>query len=263
MSRPRTLVLRAAGSNCDRETGRAFELAGAFAELVHVNRLVDGSKKLANYQILAVPGGFTYGDDVAAGKVLAIELVQHLGDALAEFVGRGGLVIGICNGFQVLVKTGLLPGAEYGSGADRAAAATLTFNDSQKFEDRWVTLLPGGRSVWTEGLFTPIRLPVAHGEGKFVARTEEILERMEGAGQVAFRYLGADVAPADGAYPANPNGSARDIAGVTDSTGRILGLMPHPERYVHSWQGPSWTREPEKREGDGLAIFRAAVKSLA
>ena len=257
MARPRVLVLRAAGVNNDAETACAFEQAGAAAERVHVNRLAEGGMKLADFDILALPGGFSYGDDVASGKILAVEIMGRLGDAMRAFVEAGRPVTGICNGFQVLVKTGLLPAT---NGRQRV---TLTTNDSGRFEDRWVRLAPdagAARCLWTRGV-DAIELPVAHGEGKFVA-PPEILSGIEAAGQVVFRYADAEGAPT-AEYPANPNGSMGAVAGLTDPTGRILGLMPHPERNVRPFHHPRWTRFARgRREGEGLAIFRRAVEHV-
>lgn len=257
MATPRAMVIRTAGTNCDLETVHAFELAGAGTELAHVNRLAGESDPLGEYQILAIPGGFTYGDDVAAGKVLAVELVHVLGDKLQAFVDRGGLVIGICNGFQVLVKTGLLPGAKL-SGSDERQV-TLTNNDSHKFEARWVTLEAAENTVcvWAEP-GEKLELPVAHGEGKFVLRAPEVLETLRAGGQIVYRYIARDGgAPV---YPEDPNGSVDHIAGICDPSGRVFGLMPHPERHVQFHQHPRWTRENRTGEGEGLALFRRAVE---
>ena len=252
MTKPRVCVLRVAGTNCDMETMWAFEKAGAEAERLHVNRLAEKRKLLGTFQILAIPGGFSYGDDIAAGKVQAVELMHRLGDEVREFVASDKLVIGICNGFQVLAKTGLLPG-----GKSKKQTVTLAANDSNRFEDRWVYLrVETSRSVFISPGQT-IYLPVAHGEGKFIPRTDAVLEELRGRGQIVFRYVSA----ADGkpTYPENPNGSVDDIAGISDPTGRILGMMPHPERHVESWHHPRWTREGLKRHGDGFQVFQNAV----
>jgi len=276
MTKPKVLVLRAAGTNCDLEMVQAFELAGALPEKLHVNRLIENAKALDEYQILAIPGGFTYGDDVAAGKVLAVELRHRLGEALSRFVAADRLLIGICNGFQVLIKTGLLPGGEGSDGS----LATLTNNDSGKFEDRWINLnVERTNCAFTSELAPGARLffPIAHGEGKFVTSGEKVLARLKRGGQVVLRYVagvaqppsaglagsaqaGAPV-PHEPAYPENPNGSEDAIAGICDPSGRILGLMPHPERHLTPYLHPSWTRRTEQpEEGDGLAIFRSAVE---
>lgn len=251
----RTIVLRAAGTNCDYETVHAFRLAGSQVELTHINELVRGRKRLSDYHILAIPGGFTYGDDIAAGKILANELRYKLMNQLREFVEEGKLILGICNGFQVLVKAGLLPALDGGG-----QKVTLTINGSGRFEDRWVYLkrVDGGRCVFTRGIEGMIYLPVAHAEGKFIPRDEEVMGQLLENGQVVFQYVGPDGNPAD--YPWNPNGSFMGVAGICDLTGRILGLMPHPERFVHPTQHPCWTRERLGREGDGLAIFRNAME---
>ena len=251
--RPRALVLRAAGTNCDVETAYALERSGAEAERVHVNRLVERPELLERCQILVLPGGFSYGDDIASAKVLANELRFALGDALRRFVAAGRLILGICNGFQVLVKSGLL-GAD-GSGRPDV---TLSFNDSGRFEDRWVYLKAStDRCVFVKP-GEDAYLPVAHGEGKFLVRDPEVLAHLEQAGQIVFRYVSQD-GRADAGYPWNPNGSVGDVAGMCDPTGRILGLMPHPERHIEGTHHPRWTREGLRPEGDGARVFRNAV----
>ncbi len=258
MATPRALVLRTAGTNCDQETKHAFELAGAATELAHINWLSASDKPLENVQILALPGGFTYGDDIAAGKILAVELMNSMREHLRDFLFDGGVVIGICNGFQVLVKTGLLPDARILSAADRPL--TLTHNDSGKFEARWVRLQTAHNTV---SIFAnpdeALEMPVAHGEGKLVARDAEVVKHLIDAGQVVYRY--ASAAGGVPVYPDDPNGSVDSIAGICDKTGRVLGLMPHPERYVAGYQHPRWTRENRANaEGDGLRVFRRAVE---
>lgn len=262
MARPNVLVLRTAGTNCDKETAFAFTCAGASAELAHINQLKlrkGRGRSLQDYQILALPGGFSYGDDIGAGKILANELKHKLSDELKEFIREGKLIIGICNGFQVLVKAGLLPG-----NGDWEQESTLTINDSGKFEDRWTylrTTEDGRRKtncIWTSNLSHVIYLPVAHGEGKFIAKDNAVLERMEKNGQIVLQYCNESGERAG--YPYNPNGSQDDIAGLCDETGRILGLMPHPERHSFGWQNPRWTRQGLKKEGDGLQIFKNGVE---
>ena len=254
MTKPRVIVLRAAGSNCDMETQHAFEYAGAAAEMVHINRFLRGELRIADYQILAIPGGFTYGDDISAGKILANELRFKLADQLTTFHQAGKLIIGICNGFQVLVKAGLLPEVDF-SGEQKV---TLVHNDSGKFEDRWVYLkVRHSPSVFTARMPEQIYLPVAHAEGKFSVSNPEVLRQLEANQQIVMQYCAADGGVA--LYPDNPNGSILDIAGLCDATGRILGLMPHPERHIDATNHPRWTREPAAREGDGAAVFRNAV----
>ncbi len=264
MKRPKAIILRTAGTNCDKETAFAFEAAGANVELVHVNELARGEKKFDSYHILAVPGGFSYGDDIASGKILANELKFRMEAALQKFMKDGKLIIGICNGFQVLVKAGLLPNL---SGDFRTIEATLTLNDSNKFEDRWVYLKKTenrkqkteNRCVWTEGIDSMIQLPVAHGEGKFIPKNRKILEGLKKGGLIVFEYV--DEKGRRSGYPYNPNGSTENIAGICDRSGRVFGLMPHPERYVSIYQNPTWTRVPEIKteKGDGFAIFKNGV----
>jgi phosphoribosylformylglycinamidine synthase len=261
MASARVLILRAPGTNCDQETAFAFQQAGAQTTSLHVKSLSQSPGKLQEFSILAFPGGFSYGDDLGSGVILANELTQTLLDPFKRFIERGGLVLGICNGFQVLVKTGFLPGASYApTSPEQPAAATLTFNDSQRFEDRWVSLrVEQSQSPFLEGeAGRVLTFPVAHGEGKFVTRDSDTLQKIEEGRQVAFRYVGS--AGGRPAYPENPNGAQNDIAGITDETGRVLGLMPHPERHVMPWQHPRWTREGLKKEADGMFLFRNAVK---
>lgn len=261
----KVLVLRAAGTNCDYETAFAFEYVGAKAKLCHINQLVNKEVRLRDYHILAIPGGFTYGDDIASGKILANELKYKLADELGRFIADGKLIIGICNGFQVLVKAGLLPGKD---GMGEELEATLTTNDSGRYEDRWVYLKTlnskhetlNSKCVWTQGLDEIIYLPAAHGEGKFVPKDEVVLERLAAKGQIVFRYVDPNGNLAD--FPWNPNGSIGNIAGICDYTGRIFGLMPHPERHIFPTQHPRWTRGVVKKEGDGVVIFRNGVKNV-
>ena len=238
MAKVRVAVLKAPGTNCDGETAHAFGLAGAEVELVWVQELEEGAKRLENYQILAIPGGFTYGDDLGAGKLLANELKYRLTDSLTAFVSQQKLVIGICNGFQILVKSGILPSGKLGATQD----VTLAWNDSGKFEDRWVILRPEFNvCIWTQGMEEQIELPVAHGEGKFLPKNETVMEHLLGYGQIVLHYC--DWQGNEAGYPWNPNGSIGNIAGICDPTGRIFGLMPHPERHVTGTQHPRWTRE--------------------
>ena len=257
----KVIVLRTAGTNCDAETAFAFQSFGAAVDLVHINMLFDGKAFLKNYHILAIPGGFTYGDDIESGRILANELSRKLGPDLCQFIGEKKLMIGICNGFQVLVKSGILPGpldAGETKAHDSSQKATLFNNDSGKFEDRWTHLKVAGDSPWTQGLGEKVFFPVAHAEGKFVPRNARVLDLLESNGQVAFRYCGPHGGKPE--YPHNPNGSIGDIAGITDRTGRILGLMPHPERHLLFTQHPFWTRLINNgRYGQGAKIFENGV----
>lgn len=256
MPKPRILILRAPGTNCDEETAHAFQLAGAEAERWHVNRLLESPGRLAEFQVLCIPGGFSYGDDVAAGRILGNQIRHHLADTLLEFRDAGKLILGICNGFQVLLKTGLLVEED-----EQGSAATLTWNDSGRFEDRWVRLaVDGGKCVFLAGI-REMTLPVAHAEGKFVTRDEAALDRLQSAGQLVLRYTGpGGEKPQAVGYPANPNGSDGNVAGICDATGHVLGLMPHPERFVDPTQHPRWTREPARKAGDGLRVFQNATR---
>ncbi len=255
---PRTLILRTAGVNCDRETAHAFELAGANTEFVHLNRILEKPTLIREFQIMAFPGGFSYGDDIAAGRILANQVRHHLASEFAEFISAGKPIIGICNGFQVLVKTDLLPGRLAGQSGQ---TATLAHNDCGRFVDRWVHLASRpSKCVWTRGI-DRLELPIAHGEGKFIPRDESIRKALWDNGQVALVYVNADGSPARGVAPANPNGSVDDIAGICDATGLVFGLMPHPERHVDPTQHPAWTRNAAlPTEGQGLQVFRNAVK---
>jgi phosphoribosylformylglycinamidine synthase len=253
----KTLIMRTAGTNCDLETEHAFKLAGSDVDLVHINRLVRGEKHLKEYHILVIPGGFTYGDDIAAGTILANEFKNALQEASLEFIADGKLILGICNGFQVLVKAGLLP--RHDSDND-SQTVTLSFNDSAKFEDRWVYLNVSDASpcVFTRGIEKPLYIPVAHAEGKFVPADESIWQALQDDNQVVVRYV--DPQGESAGYPWNPNGSLDNVAGICDPTGRIFGLMPHPERHIHPTNHPRWTRGPDPSSSDGLPIFKNAVE---
>lgn len=268
MKKPKVCVLRTAGINCDKETAFAFFKAEGQPELVHINSFIGGKDSLDNYHILALPGGFSYADDFGAGRILANELRFKLIEGIMKFLGQGKLIIGICNGFQVLVKSGLLPG-----GSDLKQTASLIINDSGKFEDRWVYLKTQEHKsaraqehkdartqadcVWTEGVPEVIYLPVAHGEGKFITQDKTALEKLRENGQVVFQYC--DEKGGLSGYPFNPNGSEDNIAGVCDATGKILGLMPHPERHIEISQYPRCHGIKNRREADGLTIFRNGV----
>lgn len=250
------LILTGFGINCDRETALAFERAGARAERIHLNDLAEMPERFQDFQILAVPGGFSFGDDVASGRILANRLRYRLGEPLRQFVAAGKLAIGICNGFQVMVKMGLLPLFE----GEFAQEVTLTHNNAGRFDNRWVNLNVNADSpcVWTRGM-TQLEVPIRHGEGKFIPRDDATLARLQQQGQIVLRYANADGTLAGGAFPANPNGSMDDVAGICDPSGRIFGLMPHPEAFLHRSNHPRWTREELPEEGAGLQLFKNAV----
>ena len=257
MTQVKAIVLRAAGINCDWETEYALEFAGARAQRIHINRLIEDKSALEKFQILVLPGGFSYGDDVAAGKILANQITHHLYEPIQKFINDGKLVLGICNGFQVLVKATILPGD---NSTDKQNAVTITYNDSGKYEDRWVYLAPQTQKCIFLEPDRQIYLPVAHAEGKVVTKDTDTLEELKSAGYVAFKYVDED--GKEGGYPINPNGSMDSIAGLTDTTGRVLGLMPHPERHVRPTQHPRWSRMKNKQDADGMTIFNNAVKYI-
>ncbi len=247
-------VLYGVGLNCDYETAEAFNRAGGKADRVLSNRLMEHPDDLRQYDILAIPGGFSYGDDIAAGVVLATKMKQRLGEQIDGFIGNGKPVIGICNGYQVLVKGGFLPNFD----GKREQEVTLTYNDSGRFEDRWVYLRNGSdRCLFTEGIDT-LELPVRHGEGKFVSDAD-IVRRLHDDDLVVFRYTGRN-GEKHPDYPFNPNGSVDDIAAITNRQGNVLGIMPHPEGFIFREQHPRWTRKDIPEEGSGLQIFRNAVE---
>ncbi|MGE0606099.1 MAG: phosphoribosylformylglycinamidine synthase subunit PurQ [Pirellulales bacterium] len=263
MSSPSVLILRAPGTNCDLESAYAFEKAGACTERVHINRLLENPKLAGEHQILCLPGGFSYGDDLGAGCILGSQIRHHLADCLAEFKAAGKLILGICNGFQILMRSGILLADEPPHGPP----ATLTLNAGGKYEDRWVQLgTASGNSVFLAGIES-MYLPIAHAEGKFVPRDAAALNKLEAAGQLVLRYTDETVKEGQASallpFPANPNGSTLNVAGVCDPTGRVLGLMPHPERHIDRTHHPRWTRGEGRPEGDGLALFRNAVRYFA
>jgi phosphoribosylformylglycinamidine synthase I len=253
MSEPRAIVLRAAGINCDQESRSACEKAGFGTDVLHVNRLVEKPALLREASFLLIPGGFSYGDDLGAGRVLGNEIRTKLLGELREFVKAGKLVLGICNGFQIMVKAGLLPDP-----FDDASPTQVTLgnNDSGKFEDRWIRLKVS--SLKSEFLKKEefIELPIAHGEGKFLPVDAAALRRWEERGQLVLKYVDADGREAG--YPANPNGSTASVAGFCDPSGRVLGLMPHPERFQDGVNHPRWTRRGGEVPPDGMKFFRNA-----
>jgi len=266
MTSPLAIVTRTAGTNCDAEAVRALELAGARVELLHIQQLLDDPARLQEAGLCIFPGGFSYGDDIAAGRVLGLELRHGMYAELRSFVEAGGLVLGICNGFQVLIESGILDprssesleSGQLKSAADREIA--LHANASNRFECRWIELEAADTAcVWlNEGQSIPC--PAAHAEGRFVVRDDAVLKRLKDAGQIALRY----VVPTNGeSFPANPNGSIDNIAGICDPSGRALGLMPHPERNILPWNHPQWTRLGTRTEGEGLSFFRQMVEAAS
>ena len=261
--KPKALVLQAHGSNRDFDVIEALTLAGADAVGVPLNELRMNKTLLSEFQLLVLPGGFSYADALGAGKLLAIDLASYFAEEISAFVASGKPVIGICNGFQALVKSGILPG-ESPSPSGRWArgegeSTTLTFNELGHFECRWVTLAPVSQTcIWTKDLDDLIECPVAHGEGNFQASHLFPLSSFIENDQVALTYICPDGSPANGEYPFNPNGSLLDIAGICNPQGNVLGLMPHPENHIHPHQHPQWTRGI--RQHSGLEIFENGVK---
>jgi phosphoribosylformylglycinamidine synthase len=257
MKKVKVLILRTAGTNCDYETQAAFELCGAVTERVHINSLIENKDKIFKYDILAFPGGFSYGDDIASGKILANEIKNKLGDKIKKFALSGNPIIGICNGFQVLVKMGLLPDSKFFE-----QISTLSYNDSDKFECRWVYLKTEKKvineynCIWTKNLPDVITLPVAHGEGKFIPLNDKLLKELNKNSQIVFRYSTKSGTIPE--YPLAPNGSVEQIAGICNTKGNVFGLMPHPERYIFALQHP--VKEGFDGEyGWGKVIFQNAV----
>lgn len=258
MAAPRVLVLRAPGTNCDEETAHAFEIAGGHADRVHVNRLIENPAIASGYQILCVPGGFSYGDDIAAGRILASQLNRHLGDVVRDFCQQDRLVLGICNGFQVLMRLGVLS-----SGLSEADPATLTWNDNGRYEARWVHVAVDETPCVFLRDIKSMYLPIAHAEGKVVTRSDSVRASLASAGRLPLRYTSAGTTTINNEtlpFPENPNGSEANIAGVCDETGRLFGLMPHPERHLFAEHHPQWTRRTEQPAwGDGFQMFANAV----
>lgn len=263
MKKPKVLVFSGYGLNCEEETAHAFNLAGGQAEIVHINDLIDGRKKLSNYQILAFPGGFSYGDDTGSGNAYANKLKNHLWRDLIKFIEGDHLVIGICNGFQIITNLGLLPAFTSHYGKREVA---LTYNDNARYTVRWVDLTIAGSTPWLAGM-SHISLPIAHGEGKFFA-PQEVLKKLKAKNMIAAKYAKGEICQYQN-LPANPNGSLENIAGITDETGRILGIMPHPERAIFFTNLPNWPLLKEKyvrdgkkipEFGPGLKIFQNSAK---
>lgn len=256
--KPVALIIRTAGINCDQELAWAFQLAGAEVRLEHLNRLIAQPQILEEVDLIGFPGGFSYGDDIAAGRIFANRLRHRLYEPLRQAIRRGVPMIGICNGFQVLVKLGLLPDPEAGR-----QTATLADNTSGRFIDQWCSLQvdPQTRCIWTRGL-SLLDLPIAHAEGRFVPESDQALARWQANGQIALRYVSDPSTCPQANFPGNPNGSADNIAGVCDPSGLVLGLMPHPERHVHPTHHPYWSRRAVlglTQSMDGLKFFQNAV----
>jgi len=255
MTRPKALILLATGTNRDHDVAQALELAGAVPKIIPMAALRQSTHPWKNYQMLVIAGGFSYADALGAGKLLALDLIHYFSEEAAGFIAAGKPVIGICNGFQALVKSGLLPGNPLAT----QPQATLTFNHAGHFECRWVTLKPVSQvCLWTRGLAESIACPVAHGEGNFVVNSPTTARKLSDAGQIALVYVQSDGSPAQGAYPANPNGSMLDIAGICNPAGNVLGLMPHPENHILHYQHPHWTRGEDR--WSGLPLFINGVK---
>ncbi len=272
MAAPRVCVLRAPGTNCDVETAHAFELAGASADRVHLFRLLEDPAQLRQYQILCVPGGFSYGDDLGAGVIFSRQLRGQLNEAMREFLQADKLVLGICNGFQTILKAGLLMrrGIESPTEKTWEDQVTLTWNSNGRYTDRWVRLkVTSCNSVFLKGI-DEFDVPMAHAEGRIALKHPELLDELRENAQLAACYWSPaadEMMKTTGdptrigllPEPENPNGSIANIAGLCDTTGRVLGLMPHPERYLFATQHPQWTRRGLRGEGDGIKVFRNAV----
>ncbi|MFN8381755.1 MAG: phosphoribosylformylglycinamidine synthase I [Anaerolineales bacterium] len=260
--KPKALILQAHGSNRDLDVMDALSLAGAGAICVPLNELRINKTLLSDFQLLVVPGGFSYADALGAGKLLALDLASYFEEEIAAFVDSGKPVIGICNGFQALVKSGILPGDKKDERRKKDQSATLTFNKQGHFECRWVNVAPVSQNcIWTKDLEDTITCPIAHGEGNFQTNELFPLSSFIERDQVALTYIHPDGSPANGDYPINPNGSMLDIAGICNAQGNVLGLMPHPENHIHAWQHPRHTRGETGRSG--LAIFENGVKYAA
>jgi phosphoribosylformylglycinamidine synthase I len=273
MSAPRVCVLRAPGTNCDVETATAFELAGATAERIHLFRLLENPAQLSDFQILCVPGGFSYGDDLGAGVIFSRQLRGQLNDAMREFLQKDKLVLGICNGFQTILKAGLVMrrGIDDSEESPLEKQLTLTWNQNGRYTDRWVRLkVTSSKSVFLQGM-DEFDVPMAHAEGRIAVEDESVLTSLRSDKAIALCYWSpkaTELAAVSGdptnigilPEPENPNGSLANIAGLSDSTGRVLGLMPHPERFLFATQHPQWTRMERRGEGDGIQVFRNAVR---
>lgn len=258
--KPKALILQAHGSNRDFDVMDALSLAGAEPTGIPLNELRMNNTLFRNFNLLILPGGFSYADALGAGKLLALDLASYFADEISAFVESGKPVIGICNGFQALVKSGILPGEKKKEERGKKdSSATLTFNQRGHFECRWVNLKPvSQKCIWTKDLSEHITCPIAHGEGNFQITKLFPLSSFIEQDQIALAYTNSDGSPANGEYPTNPNGSILDIAGICNSQGNVLGLMPHPENHIHVWQHPRHTRG--EHGGSGLQLFENGVK---
>lgn len=259
--KPKALILQARGTNRDIDVAEALTLAGADPVGVPLNDLRARKANWNDFQMLVIPGGFSYADALGAGKLLALDLNSYFADEIAAFVASGKPVIGICNGFQALVKSGILAGESPSpyQGEGRGEGATLTFNAQGHFECRWVNLAPiSEKCIWTKNLSDLITCPIAHGEGNFQASNYSLISTLSSHDQIALTYAHPDGSPAKGEYPENPNGSVLDIAGICNPAGNVLGLMPHLENHIHPHQHPQWTRG--ETSGSGLVLFENGVK---
>lgn len=266
---PKALIITGYGINCEEETAKCFNWSGAEAEIVHINDLINNKNKLKEYQIMAFPGGFSYGDDTGSGNAMANKIRNNLNDEVLKFAQEDKLIIGICNGFQIITNLGLLPAtlkdsqAQYGT-----RQAALMPNSTARYQCRWIWLKnQSEKCIWTKGI-DQIHLPVAHGEGNFYTE-DETFKQMQKNEQIAFSYINEDGSPAEGKFPANPNGALHDLAGICDPSGRIFGLMPHPERFNSFTNEDGWELKKElllragkelPKEGAGMKIFQNAVE---
>lgn len=263
--KPKSLIITGYGINCEEETAKVFELAGAISEIVHVNDLIDGTKKLDNYQIMVFPGGFSYGDDTGSGNAMANKIKNNFQDKFLDFARQDKLIAGLCNGFQIIANLGIVPALDNDYGKRSVA---LMHNTQARYECRWIYLKNASKKcIWTRGIDI-LHIPVAHGEGNFYTDTET-LKQIKKGDQVVWKYVKEDGSPAKQEFPFNPNGAMEDIAGICDPSGRILGMMPHPERFNCFVNEDGWTMEKEKlirvgkklpKEGEGLKLFKNAVE---
>jgi phosphoribosylformylglycinamidine synthase subunit PurQ / glutaminase len=253
--KPNALILFAPGTNRDGDVAQALSLAGATSETIPLKTLREGNTDWSAFQMLVLPGGFSYADALGAGKLMALDLSHYFLDQVQTFVAAGKPVIGICNGFQALVKSGILPGNEP---LTETRTATLTYNQGNHFECRWVSLKPVSKKcLWTIGLSSLIDCPVAHGEGNFTLSSHKNTKTLTDNDQIALVYVHADGKPANGGYPVNPNGSVMDVAGICNPKGNVLGLMPHPEDHVFPFQSPD---RVHRTDASGLPLFINGVR---